>query len=104
MTRKMTFKHPKALKQLLEKGIVATMRNYFLPPLTKVKANNKYDCIVLGSTTATEENIKKLHDISGFGSPEEWLKEAIKIHRGKTPKYIIVVAKLDSTSEKLKNS
>jgi len=38
----------------------------------------------------TSENRLKFYKISGFGTPEEWLMEAIKLH-GRLPRYIVIV-------------
>jgi len=86
--------HVKVLNQILNHGILATMRNYPYKKGWKIKLYHKGEFIgygeILDVVEATLENIEKYHHISGFNSPGEWLKEAKLLH-GKKPKYIVIV-------------
>ena len=94
----MIFKSSKALSFLLENGKVATMRDYpyrvnqtvYVKMVEgidrKTVAKAVIEKVVLNNTT----NRIKYFDISGFSSPEEWLEEAISIHK-KIPRYIIIL-------------
>jgi len=90
----MRFKSEKASRQLVEKGIVATMRNYKLRPRTVVKAKT-----TLGEVYAVVEDVYPNYDeivgelfyFSGFETPEEWIREALRLHNGRKPKYIILL-------------
>jgi len=87
----MSFRCRKALRQLLENGVVATMRMYRYEPQTEVLVNGRYRCRVVDVYEASEDNMEKLVGVSGFDSVEEWLQEAIRLHRGRRPKWILVV-------------
>jgi len=89
----MIFRHPKVVEHLIRNRIVATMRNY------KYEANRKvliktpkgvFRGRIVDVVPNTPENRAKLYRISGFNSPDEWLAEALKLHRC-FPKYIVVV-------------
>jgi len=91
----MRFDSDKAFNQLMEKGIVATMRNFPYQPgkRARIIRHGKYICTayILARYENTEENRRKLLKISGFTSLEEWENEATKLF-GSLPKYIIVVS------------
>jgi len=92
----MIFRHPKAIKQLLEKGEVATLRNYPYKPNTYVRIK-----IIRNGKTRYHKgyiwNVIKDPDdttlclyakISGFDNANEWLREAKKLHKTK-PRYLV---------------
>lgn len=87
----MRFMSGKALKQLLEKGTVATMRNYPYRLGQVVTINNRFRAVIKEVYDNTPENRQKLFHISGFGSVEEWEKTAVKYHNGRLPKYIFII-------------
>jgi len=101
----MEFRSDKAFKQLIERGIVATMRMQ-----RKVKIGGRYTDlyikgmiviitrngkrigkgIILNVVPNTKENREKYVVISGFENIEEWEKEARRLH-GRMPNVIVVV-------------
>jgi len=89
----MIFRHPKAVQQLLKNGVVATMRSY------KYEANRKvliktpegvFYGVIIDVAPNTPENRAKFYRLSGFDSPDEWLLEAVKLHK-RIPRYIVIV-------------
>jgi len=90
----MIFKSVKALNFFLEKGKVATMRDtlYKVGKKVIVKHGNRVvakalvDKVVLNTDTMRI----KYFDISGFDTLDEWLEEAIRLHK-KVPRYIIIL-------------
>lgn len=92
----MIFRHPKAVEQLLKNRVVATMRNYKYEVGRRVLIKTHRGVFygrIIDVVPNTPENILKFYKISGFGTPEEWLMEAIKLH-GRLPKYIVIVQML----------
>jgi len=87
------FRHPKALRQLITSGIVATMRSFRYKKGQSVvikTESGKLKGRIIEVVPNTPENRIKYYKLSGFETPEEWLAEAVKMHK-KTPKYIVVV-------------
>jgi len=77
----------------LKHGIVATMRTWKYKPgqIVVIKTDRgAFKGKVVDVVPNTAENRQKLYRISGFDSPNEWLMEAIKLHK-KIPRYIVVV-------------
>ena len=92
------FKSEEALNHLLEKGEVATMRDYpyrmgrevYVKKVVGIEritvAKARIEKVVLNSL----ENRIRYFRMSGFNSLEEWLEEAIRLN-GKIPRYIVVL-------------
>jgi len=92
----MIFRHPKAIKQLLERGEVATLRNYPYKPNTYVRIKiiqggktRYYKGYIWNVIENPNDAILSLYaKVSGFDNSVEWLLEAIKLH-GKKPRYLV---------------
>jgi len=94
MTAYMRFRHRKVVDYIFERslGYVATMRLRPKKPsewLIVDVAGMKFRACVLSCMKATDENIKMFLPYSGFEATGEWLSEAIKLHKGRRPRYII---------------
>lgn len=102
----MRFDSEKPLRQLIEKGIVATMRHnrkirigpfhqslYIPGIIVNITSKGKRigKAVVVEVYENTRENREKLVEISGFDTVEEWEKEARKLFKGKLPNTIVVL-------------
>ena len=70
------------------------MRNYRYRAgsTVRVVAGGRRFCgDILGVYDNTRENAEKLVEYSGFNNVDEWLSEAIKLHHGRKPRYIILL-------------
>ena len=70
------------------------MRSYRYKIGQVVKVNNKYRGVILAVLKNNEENRRLLVNCSGFDSVEEWLDTAKKLHRGKIPRFIILLQRI----------
>ncbi|MEX0569101.1 MAG: hypothetical protein Q6363_008100 [Candidatus Njordarchaeota archaeon] len=100
----MRFDSLKPYKQLIEHGVVATMRNYDYYPGQKIVIKSRYHrsnihAVVQEVVKNNQENREKYLSISGFDSVDEWIQEAKKLHK-KWPRLIVIV-KLVRTVEKI---
>jgi len=90
----MRFTHPNVISYLSNNKIVATMRNYYYPKYGRIKVKIKEricDGLVLDIVPNNKENRMKWVKYSGFKSVAEWLSEAIKLHKKRFPRWIVVV-------------
>ena len=91
----MRLTHPKAQKQLLTHGVLATLRTYpyregkkvlvKLGPSRRVAAR-----VAKVIPNPTLGDIADFVGISGFETPEEWRLTALKLH-GRKPRYLVVI-------------
>jgi len=89
----MIFRHHKAVEQLLKNRVVATMRNYRYGVNRKVlikTPKGMFYGMIIDVIPNTPENRLRFYRISGFDNPDEWLAEAIKLHK-RIPRYIVIV-------------
>jgi len=102
----MKFTSTRALRQLLQHGVVATMRQndkvlvrgkFYMPlyyPLKTVKIRHGRRVVGLGVIAEVVKNNRanriRLLPLSGFRTVEEWESEAIRIF-GRLPNSIVVV-------------
>ncbi|NPA98922.1 MAG: hypothetical protein GXO43_06035 [Crenarchaeota archaeon] len=102
----MRFIHPRVIDYIFGEGscgLVATMRNYRyrVGHSIRVRVGNKVFCgNVLAVVDNTRENAEKYVEYSGFNSVDEWLGEAIRLHHGRRPKYIVLVKLWDCGTNK----
>jgi len=81
------------IDSLLKNGIVATMRTWKYKPgqIVVIRTDRgTFRGRIVDVVPNTLENRMKLYRISGFDSADEWLMEAVKLHK-KIPSYIVVV-------------
>ena len=93
--KRLRFESAKAFRQLMERGVVATMRRngYYRKGMRVwiVRGGKWFGRgLVVDVLPNTEENRLKYFRISGFGSVEEWVSEATKLH-GRLPPAIVLV-------------
>jgi len=101
----MRFDSDKAFRQLIERGIVATMRMnrkvrignrygdlYVKGMIVNIVRNGKRVArgVILDVIPNTPENRARYVSISGFDTVDEWEREAIRLH-GRLPNSIVVV-------------
>jgi len=94
-----SFKEDNAVKQIISKKVIATMRNYAKNVYTNIKIYAKIDdkeVVGEGVIVLTAMNIqvirKALLKYSGFKDEEEWINTAKKIYKkDKPPKYILLI-------------
>jgi len=88
--------HPKAFKQLISEGVLATMRNfpYRVNSIVKIYHRGKYvgKAIVDDLVPVTNHNLEYFVGASGFESVKEWVDEARKLNKGRLPKYIVYIS------------
>jgi len=100
------FNSDKAFKQLMNHGIVATMRfnryrklgKWHLPFYARgniivITRHGRAvgEGIVVDVVPNTKKNREKYLHLSGFKSVEEWEQEARRLHRGRLPNSIVIV-------------
>jgi len=87
------FRHPKVVDFLLKNGRVATMRTWKYKPgqIVVIKTDSgTFRGRIVDVVPNTPENRLKFYKMSGFDNVDEWLMEAIKLHK-RIPRYIVVV-------------
>ena len=90
----MYFKLQKPLMYFLSRGIVATMRNRRFPTGATILVNSRYPAKVKDVVETTKDNIERFSSISGFTTADEWVCAAMSIHRGKLPKWIVIIERI----------
>jgi len=109
----MKFDSDRAYKQLVEHGIVATMRFNRRVRVGKLYTQLYVKGVVVRITRRgrtigkgmivdvlpnTRENREKLVYLSGFSTVEEWEEEARKLYDGRLPNTILVVKLIDKVT------
>ncbi len=94
----MRFSSMKAISKLLQDGIVATMRNGRYGNVIGKEITVRDDRNLIfakARIVAIFENNKTFRKLlwkySGFESVEEWEKRALELHKGKLPRYIVLL-------------
>lgn len=94
----MRFSSMRAISKLLQDGIVATMRNGQYGNLIGREITIRDDrnlTFAKAKIIAIFENNKTFRKLllkySGFGSVEEWEEKAKELHKGKLPRYIVLL-------------
>jgi len=96
----MQFKSIKAWNQLKRFGLIATLRQFpykvgqhIIATDGKERIPAIVDAVVL--RPLFDEEIWANFLISGFGSPDEWLTEALLLNHDKMPRFLVIVKKRD---------
>lgn len=93
---------------LLEKGIVATMRNKKYSGYKGLFVYYKGKLVALAEIEKVvennDENREIYYRISGFKTLSTWIIKAKKLHRGKLPKWIIILRLLKKFDQKIEKS
>jgi len=84
------------LKQFLERGIVATLRNYPYRSGQNIIINRKYRAKVSTVMLASTVAMNAFLHLSSFRSVDEWIRVAKEKHNGKFPKYLVIVTRRDA--------
>lgn len=105
MVGRIKFTHPKVVEYLLSEecpGFVATMRNrprrVGEQLIVDVGGIRRFWGYVVSCVRATQENIEKYVEYSGFSTSKEWIEAAKKLHKGRVPRYIVFLGLIDDTS------
>lgn len=97
----MRFNSERALRQLLERGVVATMRmprkGYREGAVVPIE-NPRGEVVAYARIVAVLPNEPVYREaysrLSGFPSPKEWEDAARRLYRGALPKLILVLARV----------
>jgi len=96
------FTHKRVVSYIMSGAeYVATLRNYKYVPGSVVslklcppdykRAKRARALVVRVIDNWTDEHLQRFLPISGFGDAREWKSEALRLHRGRKPKYLVVL-------------
>ena len=97
----------KPYRQLMEYGVLATMREYPYREGQVVRVKHDGKCvgkavvrqvIELSKVMMMSQGVlERLTRFSGFSTFEEWLEEAKKLNHGIAPRYVVIIKLLEGS-------